>query len=86
MYMNFEIALADYDVTALNVIIYWPKEQFGVILHQAALYPITETFPCRLGNFFKLILYNYFNILFLFAEKKINIKFLEVNVRQTCFW
>ena len=41
---------------------------------------ITETSPCSLGNLRKDILYNCLKNLPLFVEK-INIKFLEINVK-----
>ena len=43
---------------------------------------ITKTFPCRLGNFRKLILYNNLNILFLLVGKlNIFFSFFLINVK-----
>ena len=49
-----------------------------LLLHYKLCSYIMETFLCRLGNLRKVILYNNFNTLFLFAEKINIIFFLNI--------
>ena len=63
------------DVLGLEVNMHTLKRTHMVFILILCLY-ITKAFPCRLGNFRKLILYNNFNFLFLLVEK-LNIFFFS---------